>query len=352
MKKLLIICRQQFGYLVDIYKWCEHLPDDYQIDVVTFDGKEKIALDKPNVKVHYVSYKGNKTIRGIRYILVSLWYMLFFKGDIIVEYFSGCKIFKKLLPWKKMILDIRTLSVKKDKTARKMENDSIRNSCIGYDFTTIISEGTRDAIALDKQKSAIVPLGSDVISTTEKSFEDLRLLYIGALSGRDIEKTVKGFAIFKKTYSDVVIHYDIVGVGYNNELNILKDLTKELNIADCVTLHGFIPHTQIKKFLDHCNIGVSFVPITDYYNHQPPTKTYEYVLSGLYTIATNTLCNRNIINDKNGILIKDTDADFANAISYIYKNSRQFKSSAIKETLLESTWGNIVRKYLLPCLNK
>ena len=114
MQKLLIISRQTFGNLVDIYKWCEYLPDDYQIDVVTLDGKHKSKLDKPNVRVHYVSSKGNRTIRGIRYILVSLFHMLFFKGNIIVEYFNGCSIFKKLLPWKKMILDIRTLSIKKE----------------------------------------------------------------------------------------------------------------------------------------------------------------------------------------------------------------------------------------------
>ena len=352
MKRLLIICRQQFGYLVDIYKWCEHLPDDYQIDVVTFDGKEKITLDRPNIKLHYVSYKGNKTLRGIRYILVSLWHMLFFKGDIIVEYFSSCNIFKKLLPWKKMILDVRTLSIKKDETQRTKENNAIKKCCQAYDFTTIISEGTRDAISLDKQKSAIVPLGSDVISTTEKTFDTLRLLYIGTLSGRDIDKTVKGLAIFKEAHPDVAIHYDIVGDGYNNELNKLKELTQELNITNCVTLHGFKPHTQIKEFLDKCNIGVSFVPITECYNHQPPTKTYEYILSGLYTIATKTFCNNEIVNENNGILIKDTDEDFANAINYIYKNSRQLNSSVIRETLLESTWENIVKNYLQPCLNK
>ena len=352
MNRLLIICRQQFGYLVDIYKWCEHISDDYQVDVVTFDGKEKIILDKPNVKVHYVSYKGNKTIRGIRYILASLWYMLFFKGNIIVEYFGGCNIFKKMLPWKRMILDIRTLSIKKEEKQRTAENNKTKQTCDKYDFTTIISEGTRDAISLDKQKSAIVPLGSDVISTTEKSFEILRLLYIGTLSGRDIYKTVKGLAIFKEAHPDVAIHYDIVGDGYNNELSKLKELTKELNITDCVTLHGFKPHTEIKEFLDKCNIGVSFVPITECYNHQPPTKTYEYILSGLYTIATRTFCNNEIVNENNGILIKDTEEDFANALNYITQNNKQFNSSIIRETLTESTWKNIVRNYLQPCLNK
>lgn len=351
MKKLLIVSRQQFGYLVDIYKWCEYLSNAYQIEVITFEGKEKIELDSSNVKVRYVSYKGNKILRGIRYVLVVLWHMAFFKGNIIVEYFSGCDIFKKLLPWKKMILDIRTLSVKKDEKDRIAENNKISQACQIYDFTTIISEGTRDYISLEKERTAIIPLGSDIISNSEKNFETIKLLYIGTLSGRDIDKTINGLSIFIKTHPEALIHYDIIGDGYNNELNTLTELVRKLNITNNVTFHGFMPHTQIKQFLDTCNVGVSFIPITEYYNHQPPTKTYEYILSGLYTIATDTFCNRDIINNKNGILIEDNEEDFANAIDYIYNNIKFLNSSIIRETLSESTWENIVTKVLLPCLN-
>lgn len=351
MKKLLIISRQQFGYLVDIYKWCEYLSDEYQIEVITFGGKEKIILDKSNVKVRYVSYKGNKILRGIRFVCVSLWYILFFRGNIIVEYFSGCSIFKKLLPWKKMILDIRTLSVNQEDKTRIAENNKIKQTCDIYDIITIISEGTRDYISLEKGKSAIIPLGSDIISNTVKNFDTIRLLYIGTLSGRDIDKTLNGLSIFIKAHSEVPIHYDIIGDGYYNELNKLMKLIRELSISENVTLHGFMPHSKIKQYLDKCNIGVSFVPITDYYNYQPPTKSYEYILSGLYTIATDTFCNRNIINNKNGILIKDNEIEFANAINYIYNNSKQFNSSIIRETLSDSTWENIVKNNLLPCLS-
>lgn len=350
MNRLLIICRQQFGYLVDIYKWCEHISDDYQVDVVTFDGKDKIILDKPNVKVHYVSYKGNKTIRGIRYILVSLWYMLFFKGNIIVEYFNGCEIFKKILPWKKMILDIRTLSIKKVEKIRIEENNRIKSASNRYDFTTIISEGTRNAISLDINKSAIVPLGSDIISDKGKEYNTIRLLYVGTLSGREIDKTIKGLYLFLKNHPTVNITYDIVGDGYANEVETIRGLAKELSVEQYITLHGFKPHTEIKKFLDKCNIGISYVPITEFYNHQPPTKTYEYILSGLYTIATDTFCNRNIINKNNGILIKDNEEDFANALYQISNNYKTFNSDKIRKTLLHSTWKDIVKRELEPIL--
>lgn len=346
MKKLLIVCRQQFGYLVDIYKWCEHLSDEYQIEVVTFDGKEKIALNRPNVKVHYVSYKGNKTMRGIRYILVALWHMLFFKGNILVEYFNGCSVFKKLLPWKNMILDIRTLSIKKDEEARTAENNIIKSTSDKYNFTTIISEGTRKAISLDESKSAILPLGADIISTTDKKYDKLRLLYVGTLSGRDIHKTIEGLSIYLKENSGINIHYDIIGDGYAGELDALKAQADKIGIEKHITFHGFMPHNRITSYLDNCNVGVSFVPITKCYEHQPPTKTYEYILSGLYTIATETFSNKEIITAENGILIDDTAEAFAKGLAHINKVADTLKSDTIRNTLTDSTWEVIVRNKL------
>lgn len=344
MQRLLIISRQQFGYLVDIYKWCEHLSEDYRINVVTFDtGKPKINLNKDNVKIHYISNHGNRRIRGLRYILVSLWYILKFRGLILVEYFKGCDIFKKVLPWKKMILDIRTLSIKQNKELRNAENNAIKNTSALYNFTTIISEGTRDAINLDKKKTAILPLGADIISKSDKKYDSLRLLYIGTLSGREIHKTVEGLSLYLKKNPNSDVHYDIIGDGYAGELEKLKELSKGLCISKSITFHGFVPHDKVHPFLEKCNIGVSYIPITEYYDHQPPTKTYEYILSGLYTIATNTYCNRCIINDNNGILIEDNAESFAESLTQINKKINTLKSHIIKDTLKDSTWETIVK---------
>lgn len=41
-----------------------------------------------------------------------------------------------------------------------------------------------------------------------------------------------------------------------------------------------------------------YVPITDYYEYQPPTKTFEYVLSGLLCLATATSSNKEVITEE------------------------------------------------------
>ncbi|MBE6308887.1 MAG: glycosyltransferase family 4 protein [Bacteroidales bacterium] len=348
MKKLLIISRGQFGYHTDIFKWCEYLRDDYDIEAITFDGRPKVSMD--GIKVHYVSDSGNRTIRGLRYVLTCLWHILFFKGTILVCYFKECRILKWCFPWRNMILDIRTLNVNSNAEIRKKEDCLIKKATELYDFITIISEGTRDKISIPKEKSAILPLGADEASTTNKSFETIRMLYVGTLFNRDIHKTIKGLNIALKKNSTLKIHYDIIGNSPGNELEELKELVKKLDLEKYVKLHGYIQHSQLNKFFDKCNIGVSFVPKTEYYEHQPVTKTFEYILSGLFTIATSTYCNRDVITDNNGILIDDTPESFSESIEYIALNTSNLNSDIIRNSLLEYKWENVVNKHLKPIL--
>ena len=115
--KLLIIDKTQFGYLTDAYYWCKYLIDEYDIHFLCFDnGLKKISMN--GVTVHYVSYRGNKIIRGIRFIISAIEYILFFRGIIMVEYFEHCSILKKAFPNRKMLLDIRTLSISQDEKVR------------------------------------------------------------------------------------------------------------------------------------------------------------------------------------------------------------------------------------------
>lgn len=340
MQKLLIISKEQFGYHTDIFKWCEYLRDEYDIEVITFGGKPLMELT--GVKNCYVSNKGHRTIRGIRYVLTCLWHLLFFKGIIMVCYFKECRILKMCFPWKKMILDIRTLDVSSDSVTRKLQDTIIKKSTDKFDYTTIISEGLRRKLDLPIDKSAILPLGADKTSTIVKSFDNLRLLYVGTLFNRDVHKTIEGFAIAMEKNPGMDIHYDIVGDGVGNELQELKELVSKNGLEKYITLHGYIQHKELKSFLDECNIGISFVPMTEYYEHQPATKSFEYILSGLYTIATGTYCNKEIITVKNGVIIEDVPESFANAILDLNDRKGDIDCKAISKTLEDYEWKNVV----------
>lgn len=348
-KRLLIIDKHPFGSITDIHKWCEYLRNDYSITMLCFDtGREKMPMD--GIKFKYVNYNGNFAIRGMRFLLTALWNALFFNGKIMVVYFENCQWLKYLLPLKKMIVDIRTLSVSTNAEQRKKYDTLLSKACRHFDMITAISEGVKEKLDLPNKHIEILPLGSDVISKKQKDFSSLKLLYVGTFAGRDLHKTIEGFTQFCKEYPDINISYDIIGSGFNNELEEYKTLAATLNVTDKITFHGRLPYNQLKPFFDKCNIGVSFVPMTDYYDAQPPTKTFEYILSGLYTIATATSSNKELITTENGLLIHDSATDFANALSRIWKIHTKLNEQQIRQSLEKYSWKSIVNDILKPIL--
>ncbi len=88
------------------------------------------------------------------------------------------------------------------------------------------------------------------------------------------------------------------------------------------------------------------------FEFQPVTKTFEYALSGLYTIATRTFANQQVIKDVNGILIDDTPEAFARALLHIAEIRNEIHSSEIRSSLIGYSWRNIVDNQLKPALDK
>ena len=350
-KKLLLIDKHQFGYLTDSYKWCQYLKEEYDITLICFDIQAK-KIPTDDIDVKYVNSRMPKILRGIIYVLYTLFHIAFFKGKIMVVYFEGCSIYKKFFPKKKMLLDIRTLSISRDSNRRNNFNQILKETCLKYDVITAISEGVKNALSLPQEKViSILPLGADCISDEKKDYSTPHLLYVGTFNGRDIHKTVYGVIEYLKQNPTSQLTYDIIGDGANNELEYLQSICKERGVEDRIKLHGRKTYTELKAFFDTCNVGVSFVPMTDYYEYQPPTKTFEYVMSGLYTIATATAANKELINSTNGILIDDSTEDFTLALTQIANSVRDIKETDIRESLSKYQWSNIINKQLIPILD-
>jgi len=178
-------------------------------------------------------------------------------------------------------------------------------------------------------------------------------LYVGTLSQRRIHETVEGLSIFiKKTGSHIIASYDIFGYGTTKDVEKLIYSIHNYGLDNIVSYHGMKNHTELKAYFEKCNLGVSYVPITEYYDLQPVTKTYEYILSGLPCIGTETYANRKVINDQNGVLCKDNAESFASALDTIVQRRGGLDSSKIRATLRDFSWQSIVEFYLKPLLDK
>jgi len=350
-QNLLIINKAQFGYHTDYYKYCEYLRDEFDVTYLSFDSGLK-KLEMENVNVKYVSNKGIKIIRGVRFILSLLLSISTFRGIVFIHYFEYCQILKWIFPWKRMILDIRTLSINRNDKIRTKQDKKIKRAIKYFDFITIISEGLRKKINLNVEKSEILPLGADMISTINHKFDKtIHLLYVGTLNGRNIHQTIIGLSKYlNESNNKKEISYDIVGDG--TELSYLNELVANFNLHKIVKIHGRIPHFELKSFFDKCNVGVSYVPITEFYEYQPVTKTYEYILSGIPCIATKTYENKKIITSENGYLCNDNPESFADALESMISKINNYNSDIIRNSLSEHTWENIIKNTLNPILNK
>jgi glycosyltransferase involved in cell wall biosynthesis len=347
-KKLLIINKTQFGYHTDSYKYCEHLKDKFNITYIGFDSGNK-KLNVEGIYVKYVSNRGSLVIRGLRFLILSFLYSLFFRGVIFLIHFHGCKPFRLLIPFKKIILDIRTLSISKNKGSREIYDKEIKQDCKYFKYITAISEGVSNKLNINQSKVTILPLGSDIISDKNKKFEKLSLLYVGTLSGRDLAKTVEGVKIFLENNPNQSLVYNIIGIG--DDFELIQKRINDWGLCNNIKMHGRIPHFELEPYFENSNIGISFVPIVDYYDYQPPTKTFEYTLSGLFCIATDTIANREVITQDNGMLILDTPNDFARALETISNNKHNFDSVKIRKSMVNFQWKKIIDNKLQPILS-
>lgn len=346
---LLIIDVNPFGALTDSVKWVEFLKDEWNITMICFAEKDGSKANNYGFKLIQLRNYKRRKIKALWFLLYTIIYLFFHRGKIVVEYFPTCEIYKRLFPWKRILVDVRTLSVSTQDNVRKVHNARLVKACTYFDKVTAISEGVAKQMALPN--ISVLPLGSDVISYTEKVFTDaIRLIYVGTFTNRHIELTIEGVIAFHKEHPDIPITYNIIGYGVNNEeLQFCKIVNKN-KATDYIKIIGKVPHKDLKPYLDNSNVGLSFVPITDYYNDQPPTKTYEYCLAGIYCIATATTVNKSLINTQNGVLIEDTIQDVKNGLEYFWNNRKMFSSKEIRNSLQECTWENIVTHKFSPIL--
>lgn len=346
MNKVLLISHNQFGYQLSSYYFSYYLRNKFNISYVSFDeGKEKIQIK--GVQVYYLK-KDNESL--IKSYLKFIWFIISFirtkKPDsILIKYFTFCFIIP-VISFRKIILDIRTASVSSSPIKNSVMNFILRVETLFFNILIILSGSLKDRLALPR--AIVVPLGAEPKGFSTKTFDSLNLVYIGTLNNRNIEKTVVGLYLFRKMYPCIDINYTIIGDGKDNfKSNIEKHITR-FNLDKYVTLEGYVLHTRIAKYLTNSNVGVSFVPLTKYYDKQPPTKTFEYLFAGMPILATNTFENRMVVNDQNGILIKDNPQSFAIGLRELWINKENWNSMNIADTISKYTWENIVKLKLFP----
>jgi glycosyltransferase involved in cell wall biosynthesis len=350
-KRLLIINPKQFGYHFDTYYYSKWARDDFQITYLGFAaGRPKRTVE--GVRVHYVPCRGCLLTRYLRFLVSCVAECGKGYDAVFVKYFPGCSLLRWLHPRLRLVLDIRTGTTWSSARKRRWLDRLLWWESVCFRHVTIISSSLAAKLRLPRARVHILPLGADPVPTAPKEFSGLRLLYVGTLSGRRLDDTIRGFhRFYVGAGRPADVTYDILGDGYNGETEQLRGLVKELGLDHVVSLPGFVHHRELEPYFEKCNIGVSYVPRNEIYDCQPPTKTFEYLLAGLPVVATNTSENAAVITARNGLLIDDTPAAFYEALKKLRATRVAYCSDRIRQEALVYSWERIVRSNLVPYLN-
>ncbi len=296
------------------------------------------------VNVVYMNWRGGYIQKGSDFINFAIKHIRQNNFEtIFIVYFPFCFLIR-LFTNEHTILDIRTGSVEKSSLVRKTSNFLKTFEALFFKNITIISESLGQMLGINMKKVKVVPLGADIISDTDKDFDYPRLFYVGTLFNRKMHETVIGFKKFLIANDFDKKSYDIFGFGLKSEEDLMNKTISENNLDDIVRFHGRKSHHEIKSYFDKCNIGVSYVPMTKYFECQPPTKTYEYVNSGMVCITTNTYENKLLINKTNGVLCDDNPTSFSEGLSRIVQNREFYNSNTIRTTLKDNNWETIAMR--------
>lgn len=353
-KEMLIVSKDQFGYLVDSYKYCEQLSSEYNITYICFD-RNLPKIENSDVNVVYIEFKKGMIYRFLFLVLEVNKILSTINFDVIFcIYFRLCFLLPLIRGKRKFLLDIRTGSVSSSKIKRIISNLELKFNTLFFSNITVISEGVAKKLKIKKYE--VLPLGADYnidVHKQYKPFNRVDLLYVGTLTNRRIHETIIAYAnILNNKRVDILGKYTIIGDGAENDVSKIKDAITRYSLEEKVKLIGRVPHNKLSKFFNENTIGVSYVPITDYYTNQPPTKTYEYLMNGLACIATATVENIKIINSDNGVICNDSIEGFEQALEWMCINIDSFNRFKVAYTIQEYSWENIVHKRLKNILNK
>jgi glycosyltransferase involved in cell wall biosynthesis len=341
-RKLLLVNPRQFGYHITYFNYCKYLKDDFDITYLCCDCGEK-RISEESVEIIYIDLRGNIIRRKLHFIKAVLKLI---KGQhyycIFIKYFKGCSVIPLIYKRKHQIhLDIVTGSISSKSLNRNLYNFLL--CCESYIFksVSIISPGLQKLLKVSRD-AYILPMGANPLIVNRKTDHKISLLYIGTLQNRCIDDTVVGLGLFISENPEADVHYTIIGNGGCVEIEQIMDKIKKYDLYKHVELTGYIPNNDLKQYYEKANIGVSYVPITPWYEYQPAIKTFEYLMAGIPVIATGTCENKRIINEQNGLIITDNPESFANSLELLYDRIDDFSDSLIRESVVAYKLESIV----------
>jgi glycosyltransferase involved in cell wall biosynthesis len=339
---------EQFGYHTDSYEYCRYLGDRYRITYLcpdqglprkSLDGVEVIYRERPPIgKVELgLLVEADRLIRRQRFVLAFLRRTKF------------SFLLRLRHPRTPMVFDVRSGSIEQSWMRRTIENGLLRVNAAFFSNVTVISSGLAHQLGLTR-KAHILPLGADRRPVVDQpNRNELRLVYVGTFKNRRLERTVEGLGAFvRSTAPDLSVRFTLVGFGSDDERAAIQSAAEAAGLRDRVQVLDRMDRAELPAVLAEHNVGVAFTPQVPWFEHQPSTKVFEYLQSGLLCIATDNQANREVITPVNGVLVSDTVDGFRIGLEQVVDMLGVWSPREVAESVRDHTWQAIVRQNLAP----
>lgn len=222
---------------------------------------------------------------------------------------------------------------------------SSNNQWVKYEVE-MCSKADRVIVVVDEAKDRVNALGVsaekifvvsntlnveqfDPIERTDFDTRLFRMLYVGGINyHRGIQYVVKALAILKSRKIDV--HFDLVGNG--SYLDSIKQLIKELQVEDMVTVHGFKHFSQIVDVYESASVALIPHIKSGHTDNTIPHKIFQYLYAGIPMVVSDCNPLERIVTETNsGIVYRYDDANaLAETIASLY-NDRNRLYDYVKE---------------------
>jgi glycosyltransferase involved in cell wall biosynthesis len=340
MTKIVIVSKEMYGN-TDFLEYSRvALSKGYSVDYITTGVKLGVTVTSGLNLIVVDKFFTKSPLFFSIYVLFFL-YKNYRASDVFihVRYYSICSLLSilKLVKYD-LCCDIRSGCVSRSPMYNKFRNQLTRIEVRCYRFVSILSAGLATNI-FKLKRFHVLRLGANigtVINDKKQYNTPLKFVYVGTLFQRDIP-------LLARTFHDTCclnnLSYILDVFGGGDE-KVASEISGISEFSNHVAFKGFLKRDNLEVTLKQYDVGISYIPIKEIFEYQPPTKNFEYLLSGLPVVATSTKANIDIItNNHNGWLIEDDGASIARFLTDC--NFPFITQKKCIESVKDRSWENI-----------
>ena len=213
--------------------------------------------------------------------------------------------------------------------------------------------GAQKELGIAWEKHAIVvPLGVDDNFFAHDSrvlpySEPFRFLYLGGINRiRKLEILIKAADLLRDQVGE---RFTLTFVGPDKTHGYYQGVVDEMRLTSVVSFINAVPYDEVPQLMCSYHVALAYVPDEPQdWEYQPTLKVLEYLAIGKPIIGSAKAPNRDVIFEKNGLLVENSPSAWQQSMGLIMSNPEVYSTYAqnANECRGGDSWMDVSRQYL------